>query len=171
MKLICEAKRSSVYYDKENDYYLKKFSPKFSKKIKYFFRLRKYPGDNFFYISNLLNSLGIDTPTIINHTKYSVITKRIDGISLEKYIELYPDQENIMLEKFSNLIIKLFSNNIYSGDLSLDNFIVSDDKIYALDLEDYRCEKFQSKGIKDGIKRLEAKVPNKVFNNVSQHFE
>lgn len=48
METIVSGKRSSVFFNPKDNTYLKTFSPKFSSKLKYFFKFRKYPGENFF---------------------------------------------------------------------------------------------------------------------------
>lgn len=167
MKEIVLGKRSSVFYDEENKLYLKTFNPKFKARLKFFFKLRKYPGLNFKYIANHLNSLGINTPTVVEASKYSVTTRDLNGISLEEFL----NKNNKELEnKFASLIITLFENKIYSGDLAPDNFLVVNNEIYALDLEDYRYEKLYYFNLSKALKRLKGKVPSEIYNSVYNYF-
>ncbi|MGO3801493.1 MAG: hypothetical protein ACTJGM_03675 [Fusobacterium sp.] len=141
IKIIKNDKRSKVMYDSLQKEYIKEFNPKFQKKIKYFFKLEKYPGYNFMYISNLLESLNIRTPEIIHVSKYKIITKEIEGKSLEKILKESPKKElEKYIEEYVNLIKKLIENKIYFADYSCDNFYIHNGEIYALDLEDYRSD-------------------------------
>lgn len=166
MKKIVIGKRSSVFYDEIKKEYTKTFNPKFKARLKYFLKLRKYPGLNFLHISKTLNSLGIKTPTITKVSKYSITTKELNGISLEHLL----NDKNIE-KKFITLIITLFRNKIYSGDLAPDNFIVVNNEIYALDLEDYKYEKFFYFNLKKALKRLKGKVPLEIYNSVYNYFK
>lgn len=168
MKEIVLGKRSSVFYNENEDIYLKIFNPKFKARLKYFFRLRKYPGLNFKYIATYLNSLGINTPNIVDASKYSVVTKNLNGTSLEKFLN---KNNKDLEEKFISLIITLFENKIYSGDLAPDNFMVVNNEIYALDLEDYRYEKFYHFNLSKALKRLKGKVPLEIYNSVYNYFK
>lgn len=162
MKEISIGKRSSVYYDEKTDTFIKKFNPNFKSRLKFFFRLRRYPGENFNYISNLLNTFNINTPSIVSYDKYEIKTKNIHGVSLEDYCKFHPDIE----DKYVNLILILLNNNIYSGDLSLDNFIVKDEDIYVIDMEDYKHNKFFNKSKKEFLKRLEYKISPNLYNKI-----
>lgn len=141
IKIIKNDKRSKVVYDSLQKQYRKEFTPKFIKKIKYFLKLDKYPGHNFKYISNLLESLNIRTPEIINFSKDEVITKEIQGKSLEEILKKSSKEESKKyIEEYISLIRKLIENKIYFADYSCDNFYVYNGEIYALDLEDYRSD-------------------------------
>ncbi|MGL6115431.1 MAG: lipopolysaccharide core heptose(II) kinase RfaY [Cetobacterium sp.] len=133
MKTIVDKDDTKVYYDEENDEYIKIFKLKFFDKIRCLLRLKEYPGINFYNFSRILNTLEIKTLSIKKYNKYSVISKNVCGISLEEYI----NNEEIM-KKYFYIIKKIYENKIYSGDLALDNFLVKDNEIYAIDLEGYR---------------------------------
>lgn len=165
MEAIVTHPRSSVFYDKSRDTFIKKFTPKLSNRIKYFFKLRKYPGQNFHYISSFLSSLNIKTPTIVKYSNYCVETKNIKGVSLEEFIKSNPINKKI-IDDFTLLVITIINNNIYCGDLSLDNFMVKDNQIYVLDLEDYRHVKFFKHTKDEFLKRLKGKVPKDIFENI-----
>ncbi|MGL5050378.1 MAG: RIO1 family regulatory kinase/ATPase [Fusobacteriaceae bacterium] len=163
MESIVYHKRSCVFYNRQNHTFVKTFSPKFINRFKFFLRLRRYPGNNFFYISKLLNSLNIKTPEIITYSKYKVITKNLYGESLEKYLENSVENSSI-INRYVEIILILLKNNIYSGDLSLDNFFVKNGEIYALDLEDYKHNiYFKNKRVKF-LERLKNKIPSNIFN-------
>ena len=166
MQIIKQDKRSHVYFDEQNDTYIKLFFPSFSKKIKYFFRLRKYPGYNFKYISDRLNKLGINTPSIIKYDKYSVTTKNIKGVSLEKYIK--NDYTHPIIDDFIKIITIILKHRFFYGDFSLDNFIVKNNKIYAIDLEDYRKEFLFAHSIHYTLKRMKGKMPDAIIEKIKK---
>ncbi|MGL5055820.1 MAG: RIO1 family regulatory kinase/ATPase [Fusobacteriaceae bacterium] len=170
MESIVSHKRSCVFYSHQNHTFIKTFSPKFINRFKFFLGLRRYPGNNFFYISNLLNSLNIKTPEIVTYSKYKVITKDLYGESLEKYLENSVETSSI-INRYVEIILILLKNDIYSGDLSLDNFFVKNDEIYALDLEDYKhniCFKNKKNKI---IERLKNKIPSSIFNLILEEIK
>lgn len=144
MEIIAENKYSQVYYDKEKNIYIKYFTPKLKKKIKYFFRLRKYPGENYNYISKKIKELGIKTPKIISYGKYFCFTENIDGKLLTKRILEEPDNEKIRkyIDNYINIIRKIIKNKIYYADFNFDNFIVYKEELYIIDLEDYKKDIF-----------------------------
>lgn len=97
MKIISEQKRSLVYFNEEEDTFIKIFKPKFLNRLKYLFRFRKYPGDNFFYISKELKKLEIKTVEILSYSHYKVITKNIHGTPLNIYLEKNRDNNEIIV--------------------------------------------------------------------------
>lgn len=97
MKIISEQKRSLVYFNEEENTFIKIFKPKFLNRLKYLFRFRKYPGDNFFYISKELKKLEIKTVEILSYSHYKVITKNIHGTPLNIYLEKNRDNNEIIV--------------------------------------------------------------------------
>ncbi|MGL4987963.1 MAG: RIO1 family regulatory kinase/ATPase [Cetobacterium sp.] len=170
MKLINKHKRSAVFYNEETDTFIKKFIPKFSAKLKFFFKFRKYPGENFYYICNLLKKLDIKTPVIVNHSKYSVETEKLDGESLEEVLNREP-KNLIVINNYIDILISLLKNNIYCGDLSFDNFIVINNEVYPFDLEDYRHVKFLKRGQDEFLRRLKGKIPPHIFEEVLERLK
>ncbi|MGL5983433.1 MAG: RIO1 family regulatory kinase/ATPase [Cetobacterium sp.] len=168
MLAVAIHKRSSVFYNSKADTFIKNFSPKFTKKVKFILKIRKYPGENFHYISKLLNSLCIKTPEIVSYSKFSIETKNLHGESLEEFLNKN-SKNSYIIDKFVKIIITLLENNIYSADLSLDNFIVKDNEIYALDLEDYKHLKLFDK--KKFLRKLNAKIPEYILNSILKEIE
>lgn len=172
LKEIVNSNRSKVWYDEKNEVYIKKFYPKFSKKIKYLFKISKYPGENFNYISQELKKIGIKTSDIVYYSKYEVHTKKVVGKSLEEIFK--GDDLNTVayyLEKYIQLINKLIENKIFFCDFSGDNFFVQHDDIVVIDLEDYRKSIFFKK--KKMLKKIKDKLDfevrtsnlNKIINS------
>lgn len=160
MKEIVKNKYSQVFYDEKRDVYIKKFTPKLKKKIKYFFRLRKYPGKNCKYISDLFNSLGIKTPKIEEYDKYYLVTKNVSGKMLNKVLEEEKDKEKIKeyLEKYIKIVSKIIKNKIYYADFHFGNFIVYNEELYIIDLEDYKKDIFFIFRKKKMLSQLENKL-------------
>lgn len=171
MKIISNQKRSKVYYNSENDTFTKIFFPKYNNQLKYFFRLRKYPGHNVYYISNELKKLNLKTFNVISYKKYEVIMSNIHGISLREYLKIYPKKSKNILFKFCDIIATILKNNIYSGDIAYGNFIVKDDEIYIIDLEDYRKVKFLKRDNKEAIQRMKGKVDDWVIEEVKKRLK
>lgn len=163
-------KRSKVFFDKTEKVYIKYFYPKLKFKFKYFFKFRKYPGFNFKYISDTLNSLNFKTPEILEYSKYFIKTKKVEGVTLDEYIQNNPDDE-IMPQNFINFIVTIYFKNIYSGDLHLRIFLVSNNKLYILDLEDYRYIKFFNYRKKEFLRRLKGKIPSNIYNQIIEKIQ
>lgn len=104
---------------------------------------------------------------IVKYSKYYVITKKIEGTILFDYIQQHPNNKNIIY-KYIDLVATVLNNNIYCGDLNLFNFIVKDNTLFALDLEDYRHGKFLSKTQDEAIKRLHTKVDSWVIKEIKK---
>lgn len=168
MKIINKQKRSLVLYDEVNDTFIKYFYPKISSRIKYFFRFRKYPGENYAFISKVLNSLGINTAEILSFDKYSVITKNLNAPTLENYISTHKNSTDI-INLYVNTITILLKNNIYCGDFSYDNFLIKDNKLFAIDLEDYRKVTFFKKDTKEAIRRLSGKADKEIIEQIKKN--
>ncbi len=137
---IAKNKYSQVFYDYEKDVYIKKFTPKLKKKIKYFFKLRKYPGENCKYISDIFNKLKIKTPEVVETGKYYIITKNIPGKMLDKVLDEENDTEKIKkyLKEYIEIVSVIIKNKIYYADFHFGNFILYNEELYILDLEDYK---------------------------------
>lgn len=167
MKIIHNQKRSKVFFDKDNDIFIKYFFPKWNYRLKYFFHFRKYPGYNFFYIANELKKININVPEITNYTHYSITMKNIHGIPLDEYLKKNYSKE--ILNNFINVVIKIIKNNIYSGDLAYGNFLVKDNKIYVIDLEDYRKVTFFKRSTEEAIRRMKGKVDDWVIEEIKKN--
>lgn len=166
MKIISNQKRSKVYYNSEDDTYIKYFLPKWNNRLKYFFRLRKYPGDNFYSITQELKKLNLNVPEILTYSHYYITMKNIHGIPLDKYLE--QNNSKHILNIFINTVVTILKNDIYSGDMAYGNFLVKDDKIYVIDLEDYRKVKFLKRDNKEAIRRMKGKVDDWVLEKIKQ---
>ncbi|GLI55158.1 hypothetical protein PM10SUCC1_06730 [Propionigenium maris DSM 9537] len=156
MDIIVDHKRTKVFYDNKRKLYVKKFYPRLEMRLKYALGLRRYPGTNFHYISDTLNSLGIKTPEIERVGKYEVVTKKISGEPLSEHLL----RDRSLVKEFLDLIVKVLENGIYFGDFNTNNFIVNEGSIYALDLEDYRKELFFNRTTDEALRRLRTTLYN-----------
>lgn len=170
MKIIVDGKRSKVFYFPQKKSYLKKFYPKFESKIKFFLRLRKYPGLNFKFISEELEKLEIKVPQILSYGKYHVETEEVQGVLLRKFLEHSIDE--MILEKYADCVSKILNSGIYCGDFNFGNFIVdSNEELVAIDLEDYRKVKYLKRDNQEALRRLkreigEGKLYSKIESNI-----
>ena len=154
--------KDEIYYDEVNKTYTKIINPRFNKKIKYFFSLRKYPGENVKYISELFEKNGINTLKVIEFNKYKTVTKEISGDTLmDEIIKLKNDNEkNSLIKKYIEIIIKIINLGVYFGDFNFGNFIVHDKELYVIDLEDYRKDFFSKFRKKEMLRRLKRTLIN-----------
>ncbi len=166
MKIISEQKRSIVYFNENNKTFIKNFKPKFINKLKYFFKLRKYPGNNFYFISSELQKLNIPTVKVLSYSHYSVTTKKLRGLPLDKYLK--EKNNSFILNDFILLITTILNHDIYCGDFSYDNFFVVNNKIYAIDLEDYKKERFFNNCKNEAIRRMKGKVDDWVIEEIKK---
>lgn len=154
-KVIVNHKRTKVIFNTEGRVYTKYFYPKFDKKIKCFLGLRKYPGRNYKYISDILEEDGIKVAEVINFNKYSVSTKEIIGKNLSEELKnSEKERGKELINKYIEIVSKIINLGIYFGDFNFDNFIVSQEELCAIDLEDYRKDLFSAFRKKSLIKRL-----------------
>ncbi|MGL6025009.1 MAG: hypothetical protein ACRC0F_10380, partial [Cetobacterium sp.] len=107
---------------------------------------------------------------IVNHSKYSVETEKLDGESLEEVLNREP-KNLIVINNYIDIVISLLKNNIYCGDLSFDNFIVINNEVYPFDLEDYRHVKFLKRGQDEFLRRLKGKIPPHIFEEVLERLK
>lgn len=159
MEIIVDHKKCKVFFDTEKNVFVKRFYPKFENRLKFFLRFRRYPGENFRYISEELRKIGVKVPQIVSSNKYEVITKKIEGVILSKYFDEngYDDE---VVKEFLNIIVRILNSNIYFGDFNTSNFIFSDGEIFAIDLEDYRKEKLLKRDKNEALRRLKKTLKN-----------
>ena len=158
-KVIVNHKRTKVVFDTENRIYTKYFYPKFDKRLKCFLGLRKYPGRNYKYISDILEKEGIKVAEVIDFDKFMIKTKEIMGKNLsEEFINSEKERGKELINKYVEIVSKIINLGIYFGDFNFDNFIVYQNELYAIDLEDYRKDFFSTYRKKSLIKRLKRQL-------------
>lgn len=165
--------KDEIIYNSQDKTYTKIMRPGLNKKIKYFFRLRKYPGQNIKYISEILKKNGIKTFEIIKYSNYEVITKEIQGNSL--LVEILETKEKekikILIDKYVEIVTKIIKLGIYFGDFNYYNFIVNNGELFVIDLEDYRKDIFFIFRKKKMMKRLREKLiyMEKILNKINDY--
>ena len=172
-KVIVNHKRTKVIYDIENRVYTKYFYPKFDKRLKYFLGFRKYPGRNYKYISDILEKDGIKVAEVVDFDKYSISTKEINGKDLsEELINSEKERGKDLINKYIEIVSKIINLGIYFGDFNFDNFIVYQNELYAIDLEDYRKDFFSAYREKSLIKRLRRQLVERteIIGKMSEFF-
>ena len=159
LEIIVNHRRCKVFFDNEKNVFTKCFYPKLENRLKYFFHLRKYPGENFKFIAEKLKTLGIKVPKITYVENYKVVTEKIEGVLLSEYLKENPNDEKT-IKTFLDIIIKILKSGIYFGDFNMGNFIYSKGNIYAIDLEDYKKERFFNRGLNEAVRRLRKTLKN-----------
>lgn len=135
LQLIQTGKYSRVDYDPERDEFIKTFSPKRFDRLRYFLRIRPYPGHNFAIIAAHLDRLGIATPTIVESDKYRLVTENIHGVPLKQRIQ---DSEALQTQ-YLDALEGFYHHGIHCRGLHTDNFLVRDERIVAIDLDAYKA--------------------------------
>lgn len=163
--------KDEVIYNPQDKTYTKIMKPGLNKKIKYFFRIRKYPGQNIKYISEILKKNEIKTFEIIKYSNYEVVTKEIQGNSL--LVEILETKEKekvkILINKYVEIVAKIIKLGIYYGDFNYYNFIVNNGELFVIDLEDYRKDIFFIFRKNKMMKRLREKLiyMEKLLNRIN----
>lgn len=163
-----------VIYSAKKKTYTKIIKPRLKKQLKYFFKLRRYPGENIKYITDIFNKNGIKTFEVLKYSKYIVVTKEIEGKSLMDEIINNNDKRYVktLTEKYIETVTKIIELGVYFGDFNFGNFIVSNGEIYAIDLEDYRKDfltRFRRKPMMKRLKR-ELKGREEILNRMNEYF-
>ena len=174
-KIIVNTDLRKVIYNDKNKTYTKIIKCKLKKRIKFFLKIRRYPGENIKYISDLFKKNGIKALEVLEYSKYRVVTKEITGKTfLEELISNYNSYESkILIEEYIKLIIKIINLGVYFGDFNFGNFIVHNKELYAIDLEDYRKDFFSKFRRNSLLKRLkrELRKNEKILKNVDENLK
>ena len=137
-KIIVNRETRTVIYDTEKRVYKKYIRPKICKRIKCFLRLRRYPGENYKYISDILEKAGIRVVEVLSWSKYSVITKEVFGKSLlEELVTSDKEKGKELIEKYIDIVKKIVNLNVYYGDFYFNNLMIDKNKeIYVIDIDE-----------------------------------
>lgn len=139
-KVIVEKVDRVVIYDSEKKEYEKYLYPKFSQRIKILLGLKKAPGKNVYFLSKIFKKANINTYEVVSYTKYSYVTKEIEGMTLlEAVIENKENKELIFkyLDEYFRIIKKIKELGIYFGDFYFNNFMVDkNNELYIIDIDD-----------------------------------
>lgn len=152
MELIQSGKYSLVHYDPERDHFIKTFHPKAVDRLRYALRIRPYPGHNFALIAKRLEALGIATPTIVEADRYRLVTENIHGVPLKQLILTSTDLQ----EQYLEALIAYYRHDIHCRGLHTGNFLVREEKLFAIDLDAYKAPslfKYSKREYLDCLKR------------------
>lgn len=153
-------RKEEVIYNFERKSYTKVVIPKLSKRIKYYLHIRRYPGYNVKYMVKLLNDNGIKTFEILSYSKYITETKEIKGRTLFESLKNEKNLKKVeeLLNQYIEIVARIINLGIYFGDFNYFNFILKDDEMYVIDLEDYRKDFLCKFRKKDMLRRLKDKL-------------
>ena len=159
---MSKREKDQLIYNEIEKTYTKIINPRLNKKIKYFFKLRRYPGENVKYISELFLENGIKTFEVIEANKYKTVTKEVVGKTLAEELENTNDSEKIkrLIDKYVDIVTKIINLGVYFGDFNFGNFIVHNKELYVIDLEDYRKDFFSKFRKKEMMRRLKRTLAN-----------
>ena len=139
-KVIVDKKTRTVIYNNEEKVYKKYIRPKFKEKLKIFFGLKRSHGKNAAFLSEFLRKNGVKTYKVISYTKYSYITKEIEGRTLlESILEVKKDKKLVekYIEKYIDIVKKIINLNVYYGDFYFNNLMIDKNKeIYIIDIDE-----------------------------------
>jgi tRNA A-37 threonylcarbamoyl transferase component Bud32 len=148
-KVFKTSRGACVYYNARLGLYKKVFTPSWWRRVRFFLRMRRYPGYHYAHIAESLKLAGLSTPKVVEVSHFSVTTKAVDGILLFEAL-LNPDrhQIEILLNQYVNTVSTIFSEHLYFPDFHFKNFIVFKGELYALDLDSYYIGHFSHWRIK-----------------------
>lgn len=139
-KLIVNKKDRVVVYDIENKEYEKYLYPDFSQKLKIFFGLNRAPGNNVMLLTKIFKRNNIKTYEVVSHTKYSYVTKEIEGMTLLEAVTKNKDNKELIksyMDQYFTIIKKLVELDIYYGDFYFNNFMVDkNNEVYIIDIDE-----------------------------------
>lgn len=160
-KIIVNHKYRTVVYDTENKTYKKYIRPTFREKIQIFFGLKRSHGKNAAFLSEFLRKNGVKTYEVISYTKYSYITKEIEGKTLLDTILESKDNKELIekyIEKYFEVVKKIIDLNLYYADFYFNNLIVDKNgEICMIDIDEMQltlyCRIFKNKKVIQRLKQ------------------
>jgi len=139
VSIVKSSMHAIVTYDPEQGIFTKTFKPTSLQRLKYWSRLQPYPGLNYQYIAGILDTVHVLRPTIVSCSFYNVSTKQVPGVSLYQAIRCGNNSVvKALLAEYSSAVAKIIAAGLYFTDFHFRNFIVHRNKIYALDLDNYK---------------------------------
>lgn len=177
-----------IIYNKEEKTYTKKIGRKSKKLIKYWLGMRRYPGENIKYIADLFHKNGIKTFEVLSYSKFEVVMSEVEGKTLLEEIITNKDKKKSeeLIYKYVEIVTKIIELGIYFGDFNFGNFIVHNNELYAIDLDDYRKDFLTRFRRKPMMRRLKRELKNrenilqgineylngeKVYNQIKENLE
>lgn len=139
-KIIVNNKNRTVVYNSKNKTYEKYVRPKLREKLQILFKLKRSHGINAVFLSKFLKENGVNTYEVISHTKYSYVTKEIEGKTLLNCILEAKNNKRLIeeyLNKYIKIVKKVVDLNLYYGDFYFNNLMIGNDgNIYIIDIDE-----------------------------------
>lgn len=139
-EIIVNNKERTVIYDTDKKIYKKYVRPTFKEKIKIFLGFKRSNGENAAFLSKFLKEHGIRTYEVISYTKYSYITKEVEGKTLlDTILEIKNDKLLVKeyLEKYLKIVKKIIDLDLYYADFYFNNLMVDKNgEIYIIDIDE-----------------------------------
>lgn len=139
-KIIVDKKDRTVIYDSEKRTYEKYIRPKFREKLQIIFGIKRSHGKNADFLSKFLKDNGVKTYEVISYTKYSYITKEIEGKTLLDSILENKDNTELIkeyLNKYIEILKKIINLNLYYRDFAFNNLIIDkNNEVYIIDIDE-----------------------------------
>lgn len=154
-EIIVDNKYRTVIYDTDKKIYKKYVRPKIRERIEIFFGMKKAHGKNAYKLSEFLRKNGIKAYEVLSYTKYSYVTKEVNGKTLlEKVAELKNDKKLIekYINKYMETVKKIIDLNLYYCDFYFNNLMVDEeDNICIIDIDEmedtWYCRIFKNKKV------------------------
>ena len=139
-KLIVNRKDRIVIYNSSQKTYEKKVYLTFLEKLKIYLGIKRFPGNNVVKMVQILKENGIKTYDIVSHTKYSYVTKEIEGTTLLEAVIKNKDNKELIkfyMDQYFTIIKKIIELDIYYGDFYFNNFMVDkNNEVYIIDIDE-----------------------------------
>lgn len=139
-KLIVNKKDRAVIYDSKEKEYEKYINPDIGQRLKILFGLKRSPGNNVMLLTKIFKKNNIKTYEVVSHTKYSYVTKEIEGMTLLDAVIKNKDNKKLLnnyMSQYFQIIKKIVKLGIYYGDFYFNNFMVNKKgELYIIDIDE-----------------------------------
>lgn len=139
-KLIVNKKDRTVIYDSKEKEYEKYINPDISQRLEILFGLKRSPGNNVMLLTKIFKKNNIKTYEVVSHTKYSYVTKEIEGMTLLDAVIKNKDNKKLLnnyMSQYFQIIKKIVKLGIYYGDFYFNNFMVNKKgELYIIDIDE-----------------------------------
>ncbi len=144
MKQIHKRSDSIMYYDTEQNIFIKEYTPHkwYSKRgIRTLLGIMKTPGRHVDQIYTILTSHGIPCPELVAADNYQVVTKSIVAYTVESYRKIYG--EFLLRDELIELLLKLLHAGVVHRDANQRNFLFDGTTLFVIDLDGLEASPFR----------------------------